>query len=889
MTFCLFRFFGGTHLIKTLKKYFPLILAVILLLVFVIAYVKDEKVSFHASSVSSGPLSTVDFNKDSVFEASWNIQVDSFSGFGLSLKYPAETVITDQSVLCTLISETGKRYTSEAMIRAMGFVGDGANEGMLIFDFRGNEFPKGIYQIELRPRNFADSDSFLLLVRNKSNILSPISVNGEPTDSSYFAITQYFWPTAARNTRILYFAVALPFLCVIWFFLGKNDMPRKARPAKNKEGKRRFSLKSAALLLLLVLIEAVCLEYAYFRGIGFGSDQIETANKKGSVYLKLLPGDSVTWYTTSSMDRYTGISVQISPLYQEDLSASLEIFDAGTGVLLGQNDFTARDFIPPESDNLISLKTDPIESSADRNLRIRLSLRSGRLGLQLLTGKGDAFTPYYTNLYDSYPFLTRYFKWISALLILGTVLAFILAQANAPAEVVFLAVYIPLLIVFSMLIKPISVPDEYAHMDMAIEISNRILGVPDSPFPNVMYKEDALMLTDPLTFARVGKWSYRSTVERLGKAPDSDGTYSLVYSRDQSLGSSMLYFLFSGIGISVGRLLDLDYAGIAFAGRIGNQIAGTILLYLAIRKARHRKYLFASLACVPVALQELCSMAPDAILIPVIFLIISLSVSMLTDPEENDYRDVLLLLLLMLIVPLCKGGAYLPLLFLPVAAVIHFFAGKRNKTTFPRYVKILLAVLLIVACLSIGFFFSSALRTKLTATQSASYSARRASEMYTLSYLLTHPYTLFRILEGTMYYETPYHIYSWAGRGLGWLRGIHLSYGVQLLYFFLLSYLLLSSDKDYSLSKKLSVVAVLSVILSFGAFAAAMVSGWTRFGELYIDGMQGRYYLPFAPLLFLTCFPDRLRLRRQPDSFALLACSLFGAIAAGSFIISVLN
>lgn len=889
MTICLFRFSGGIRLSKTLKKYFPLFLAGVLLLVFVSAYVKGEKVSYCVSSISSGSLSTLTFTKDSVFEADWNIQVDSFGGFGVSLKYPAETVITDQSVLCTMTSETGKKITSEAMIRAMGFVGDGANEGMLIFDFRDNEFPKGSYRVELSARNFAESDSFLLLVRNKSYMLSPVSVNGEPTESCYLSGNQYYSPASERNNRILYFAIALPFLCIIWFFIRKDAPQREVGSSAERKEKRRFSMKAFALLLILVLIEAVCLEYAYFRGLGFGSNQTESVNKKGSVYMTLFPGDTVTWDTVSSMDRFAGVTVQISPLYQDDLSAVLEILDAETGEILGRDEFGPADFIPPESDNLISLKTEPVDASENRNLRIRLSLLSGDLGLQLLTEKGDETIPYYTNLYNSYYFLAGYFKWIAVLLILGTVIAFVLVQANAPTEIIFLAVYLPLLIVFSMLIKPISVPDEYAHMDMAIQVSNKLMGVPDSPFPNVLYKEKALMLTDPMTFARVGKWSYLSAVERLGKAANSDGAYALVYSRDQTKGTSILYFLFSGIGVSIGRMLGLDFTGIAYAGRICNQIAGTILLYLAIRKARHRKYLFASLACIPVALQELCSIAPDAVLMPAIFLMISLTASMLTDPDGSDYRDVLLLLLLMLIVPLCKGGAYLPLLFLPAGAVIRFFSGKHSKVRFPRYVKILLSILLIVAILSIGFFFTSALRTKLTATQSGSYSARRASETYTLSYLITHPGTLFRLLEGTLYYETPYHLFNWAGRGLGWIRGIHLGYGVQLLYFFLFSYLLLSSDEDYSLSGKASVVAMLSVILSFGAFAAAMASGWTRFGELYIDGMQGRYYLPFAPFLFLTAFPERLRLRRQPDGFALIACSVFGAIAAGSFVISVLK
>ena len=112
MTICLFRFSGGIRLSKTLKKYFPLFLAGVLLLVFVSAYVKGEKVSYCVSSISSGSLSTLTFTKDSVFEADWNIQVDSFGGFGVSLKYPAETVITDQSVLCTMTSETGKKINS---------------------------------------------------------------------------------------------------------------------------------------------------------------------------------------------------------------------------------------------------------------------------------------------------------------------------------------------------------------------------------------------------------------------------------------------------------------------------------------------------------------------------------------------------------------------------------------------------------------------------------------------------------------------------------------------------------------------------------------------------------------------------------------------------------
>ena len=48
------------------------------------------------------------------------------------------------------------------------------------------------------------------------------------------------------------------------------------------------------------------------------------------------------------------------------------------------------------------------------------------------------------------------------------------------------------------------------------------------------------------------------------------------------------------------------------------------------------------------------------------------------------------------------------------------------------------------------------------------------------------------------------------------------------------------------------------ILLLFGFAVGGMLIGWTSHGAEFINGVQGRYFLPFTLLLGISLMPERL-------------------------------
>ncbi len=57
--------------------------------------------------------------------------------------------------------------------------------------------------------------------------------------------------------------------------------------------------------------------------------------------------------------------------------------------------------------------------------------------------------------------------------------------------------------------------------------------------------------------------------------------------------------------------------------------------------------------------------------------------------------------------------------------------------------------------------------------------------------------------------------------------------------------------------------AVIVCAACFCAILGSMLIAWTPISSPYIQGVQGRYFLPFLPVLLLACKNDRLVLTKS--------------------------
>ena len=67
----------------------------------------------------------------------------------------------------------------------------------------------------------------------------------------------------------------------------------------------------------------------------------------------------------------------------------------------------------------------------------------------------------------------------------------------------------------------------------------------------------------------------------------------------------------------------------------------------------------------------------------------------------------------------------------------------------------------------------------------------------------------------------------------------------------------------------------------------SMYIAFTRPGNTYIDGVQGRYYLPFLPLVWLVLNPDRVMMRMENKNYHALVLGAAALILAATVYLDI--
>lgn len=521
---------------------------------------------------------------------------------------------------------------------------------------------------------------------------------------------------------------------------------------------------------------------------------------------------------------------------------------------------------------------------------------------------------------------------IAALLILAALyMAAHVFRLSTPA--LYMACALSMGLVFSFMTPAYTVSDERTHIDTVYIISNRLLGITDVPGYEKIWKracdiDSSMNVTMPITAAR-----YRDVAENLmeaapgtgrrggGSAGGSVGGDSAMetagngrteaagreltacYGRTSIENVSILCFLPSAVGFSIARLLGRNLITMIMAARWSNLLVCVLILYFAIRRMPYGGACLAVIGLFPKTLQQMASCSYDGIVIAGTFLFLSYCLAAAFD-EKYSIVDLLILFLSGFFVASSKGGAYLPVLGM---AVLIPFAKRRqagvwkegrNKSEDPysrkaqkisrRDVRMwdrITAVLLgSSAVLFLGKFVTLVFGMFTRASGSVTSGAGEQTRvLYTLSDFIHAPDKLIHIYLNTV---------NMRGDGLiGELVGKNLSQRWYIIYGFLfLAFLGMLRVRGLSETESgrreggnhirlqgriwVLFLAACSCALIF----LSMLIAFTTKGAMYIEGLQGRYFLPVAPLFFLACENGILRRESLEDRHILYCASVLLAV-----------
>jgi uncharacterized membrane protein len=144
---------------------------------------------------------------------------------------------------------------------------------------------------------------------------------------------------------------------------------------------------------------------------------------------------------------------------------------------------------------------------------------------------------------------------------------------------------------------------------------------------------------------------------------------------------------------------------------------------------------------------------------------------------------------------------------------------------------------------------------------------------YTISYFISHPMRLAEVILNTISLKSSVYLDTMIGKYLGWLN---INIPSIIIYGFIIILVLSSfkaeNEKD-SLDKIGKYILFTIIILTISLTCISMLLGWTPISLNYIEGVQGRYFIPILPLILLL-FRNNVFITKY-NSDKLIVCSVW--------------
>ncbi len=437
---------------------------------------------------------------------------------------------------------------------------------------------------------------------------------------------------------------------------------------------------------------------------------------------------------------------------------------------------------------------------------------------------------------------------------------------KCPVERAFVPVVLYLGTLYMLVIPVYSVPDEYAHIDSAYIVSNRLLGI-EADLEGYEYKRAADVETAEAPEFIVTLADYRRLYTSLFEKTEDTQLVSC-YTKNAVANANVLCFLPAAIGITIARSLNWGTLPMFFLGRFMNLLAFTCLTWLAVRKLPGGRPLLLFYVSLPIVLQEAASFSYDSIVNGAAILFTSYCLYFALGRERKTLPEILLLLYLMIFMASVKGGVYIPLCFLILLIPIE--QGWRLKK---RAAYLFALMVCIVAAFAQNNIVG--ILKRFMGKENTTINPFSGMQMYSFGYLVSHPLKLVSLFVNTFFTETSRYVYEFFGGKMGSM------YNLQMPWMYILIFLLVMAAAftvDFSAQawrKPLSLIYCALVV--FGSVLLvnfSMLIADTSMEYNSIQGVQGRYFIPcLLPLFLLGNFYFG---RRKREGFEKLQMLYFG-------------
>lgn len=418
---------------------------------------------------------------------------------------------------------------------------------------------------------------------------------------------------------------------------------------------------------------------------------------------------------------------------------------------------------------------------------------------------------------------------------------------------VILALIFGLFLVF--LTPPLQTPDEHDHLNRAYQVAEGNIFQFHSTVPLSLIQ--LFNAFESMNFHSYKKTSFHEIFNQT-KVELNPHIRTEIFARDFTLS-----YIPQALGMSVGRMLSRSPVELLYMGRLFNLMFSIFLIYLAIRNMPVLKWTMFLLGLMPMTIFLCASLSKDAMLIGAAFLLFALFLKCAYGTGDHVSGKNLLLIF---------GLSFLLTSGRPVYGIIVglFFLIPISKIgSWKKYVMVFTALVVTVLLAAQSTSVVNAIKQKQQAAivagsgDNTQYEDFRREGRVTFPenvsrdaqrrFILENPVQYGQILFNTLTYYGHFYLESFVGI-LGWLNKPLPGWLITLYLFMLLITAILLGNQGIKISWRDKVVAAVLFVGGVVLIETGLYLTWTPVGQDYIEGVQGRYFIPLAPVLFLIFY-----------------------------------
>ena len=400
--------------------------------------------------------------------------------------------------------------------------------------------------------------------------------------------------------------------------------------------------------------------------------------------------------------------------------------------------------------------------------------------------------------------------------------------SNKKFYLMMLIYIIPIIFVY----PPFSSPDENLHFyqsyssSQAIEIKNTKKIVLPRNISCLSYTGINYKVYD---FRKVSK----CINSKINKKYDLDKSPGM--ERDINPSSISIGYLFQALSIKLLDIFTNSPLLLYYISKFLASMCSFVLIYFSMKKISKYQNILLFFVTMPMFIQQMCSFSYDSLLNTIVIIFFTCYVNILSAKNKINYFDFIPLFLVLIYLMILK------IVYLPFILLILFIPASKFKSKSVKWANILL------------LFFTSTFMYYVIKNLFISNSIVNSTGVKQINYVLNNPIMMVDVIKNTFTIDGWNYIKGIFGF-FSWLKYAFDDVIIIANMIFIIA--LFRSEKSLFSNNRMRVILFIIIFISISLIFASMYFCWDYNYKLsYIAGVQGRYFLPILPFIFLLVSP----------------------------------